>query len=167
MSWFSRLFNRPELHQATEVVHLLDYATFDGRTGRPVPPSGSVGILHLDFVSVFPAILWASDTSYDAEYPQGFSYKVLSARHEPSGEYECVVLRDLGDRGRTILRRFRLPKDQFPAEIDLLVRKYEPAFGVQFARRDFSQARTPEEFQRLVTGGQTPPLPSDQPPPLP
>src|SRR5258706_15435247 len=101
MSWFSRMFKRQapsgqSIHQTVFAfpdgrgpeavgVHLEDYAIFDSRsTGQPLPPNGSVAIIHLDFVSVFPAVSWVSETGYDTEYPAGFSYKVLSSRHEPS-----------------------------------------------------------------------------------
>jgi len=148
-------------------VHLVDYAAFHSRTtGQPAPPGGSVAIIHLDFVSVFPAVSWASETGYDAEYPAGFSYKVLSARHEPSGDFECVVVRQVSDGSKTILRRFMVSKDQFPM-VEELVRHYEGVFSVRFNRREFLQARTPEEFNRLITGGEPPPLPPCQPPPLP
>src|SRR6266404_5541448 len=169
MSWFSRLFSKQEpsgqsVHQVAfatpdgagpeaDGVHIGDYATFDSRTtGQPPPPSGTVAIIHFDFVSVFPAVSWASEEGYDAEYPAGFSYKVLSARHEPSGDYECVVVRQVSDGSKTILRRFMVPKDQFPA-VEELVRSYEEAFSVRFDRREFLQARTAEEFKSLITGG--------------
>src|SRR5438067_1754033 len=160
MSWFSRMFNKQEpsgqsVHRVAfatpdgvgpeaEGLYVGDYATFDSRTsGKAAPPSGSVAIIHFDFVSVFPAVSWTSETGYDAEYPAGFSYKVLSARHEPSGDFDCVVIRQVSDGSKTILRRFMVPKDQFPM-VEELVRHYEEVFSVRFNRRDFLQAHTPE-----------------------
>lgn len=140
-------------------VQIGDYATFDASSGKSVPRSGTVAILHLDFRSFFPAISWVSDVGNDAEFPTGFAYRVLSARHEPSGDFECVVVRQVADGSKTILQRFVLPKNEFPAGIDALVGEYETLFSVRFARRDLSQARTPEEFNRLITGSVPPTLP--------
>jgi hypothetical protein len=182
MSWFSRILNKQEpsgqsIHRVAfatpdgagpeaEGVHLVDYVTFDSRaTGQPAPLGGSVAIMHFDFLSVFPAVSWASETGYDTEYPAGFSYKVMSARHEPSGDFECVVVRQVSDGSKTILRRFMVPKDQF-SMVEELVRHYEELFSIRFNRREFLQARTPEDFNRLITGGQPPPLAPRQPPRL-
>ena len=101
MSWFKRLFARappppfqprqsqhriafglPDEAGPEEAgVHRVDYAVFDSRaTGETPPPSSTVGIIHIDFVRVFPHLSWASEIGYDQEYPAGFSYKVLTAR---------------------------------------------------------------------------------------
>ena len=140
-----------------EGVYRTDYAVFDSReTGQPAPASGSVGIIHFDFVHSFPHVSWASETGRDAEYPTGFSYKLLSARHEPGGNLECVVVRLLADGSKTILKRFMVPQDQFGLMEAELIPTYESVFSVKFTRMDFSQARTPEEMVKLITGGQAP-----------
>ncbi len=160
MSWFSHLFRKEVLPPAPKPpppeetgAFIPDFCTFEGGEGKSVPQSGTVALLHFDFFHVFPAFWWGSTRNHDREYPQGFSYRILSARHEPSGHYECVFIRDLGDRGKVIMNRTTLPKEEFPAKIDALVKQWEPRFNVQFLRRDLSNARSPEEFKRLMTGG--------------
>lgn len=143
-------------------VYRCDFAVFDARGGNePLPASGSVGIIHIDFVSTFPHMVWGSGTSRDVEYPAGFSYKLLSVHHEPSDQYECVVLRTLFDGSKSILVRFMVPKDGLGQMEQELIPTYEQAFHVNFVRRDFSRAQTPEELQKLITGKSTP----DQRPP--
>jgi hypothetical protein len=139
-----------------EGVYRVDFGVFDSReTGEPTPVSGSVGIVHLDFVRAFPHVSWASETGRDTEYPAGFSYKLLTARHEPGGDIECAVVRLLADGSKTILKRFMVPQAKFGLMAAEVIPGYEDIFSVKFARMDFSQARTPAELDQLITGGQS------------
>jgi len=171
MAWFSWFSGKAGTREQTvddttegsNETSILDYATFDASSDKSMPPSGTVAILHFDFASVFPAISWVSSIGYDDEYPSGFYYKILTARHHPSNQYECAFVRELPGKGKYILSRRFFGLDEFPAVIENLIKKYEPEFSVKFMRVDFAQARTPEEFAQIQRESDS----QTQPPPIP
>jgi len=169
MSFLNRLFKKdtplPSDPSPPEPLYLGDYAEL-APTPNPPPPGGTFGMLHFDFRHVFPHVSWASDTIVRPENPSGFSLKVLTARHEPSGEVECAFFQQMFDGGKLVIRHFKVAREDFDA-IEELVRNLEARYSTRFDCRDFRRARTSEDFKKMVTGGQPPPLPPSVPPPLP
>jgi len=170
MSFFKRLF-KPDTPAPSEgppprePLFLADYIHL-APTHEPPPPGGVHGMLHFDFRHVFPHVSWASDTIYRPENPSGFSLKVLTARHEPSGEVECMFFQQMFDGGKLVIRHFKVAPQDFDA-IEHLVGDLEARYSTEFDRRDFRGARTSEDFKTMVTGGRPPPIPPIIPPPVP
>jgi hypothetical protein len=120
MSWFSSFFKRQK-----EPVH---------------------GFFQLDFVRTFPHLFWTSGWGHDQEFPNGFRYKVLSVREEPSGDFQIALIRELRDGTKEEMQRFSAPHDKFAASEDL-IRMLEQDLAIKFDRVDLSAVRTFEEFQ--------------------
>ena len=169
MSFLNWLFKKdtppPSGPSQPEPLYLGDYAEF-APTANPPLPGGVYAMVHLDFRHVFPHVSWASDTIYRPENPSGFSLKVLTVRHEPSGEFECVFFQQMFDGGKLVIRHFKVAPEDFDA-IEKLVRDLEVQHSTKFDCRDFRRACTSEDFKSMVTGGQPPPPAPSVPPPLP
>src|SRR5262245_9662853 len=95
------------------------------------------GFVHIDFEHTFPHVFWTSGWVQDSEFPDGFRYKVFSVRHEPSGDFEVVLLQESRDGRKTEMQRWSVPADSFDASADM-IRMLEEQFGVTFDRVDMS-----------------------------
>ena len=168
MSFLSRLFKKeeppPSDSRPPEPLFLGDYAELAPKD-TPPPPGGTHGMIHFDFRHVFPHVSWASDTIYKPENPSGFGLKVLTARHEPSGDIECVYFQQMFDGGKLVIRHFNVAPQDFVA-VEEMVRDLAVRHSTTFDCRDFRHVRTSEDFKKAITGGQQPPPPI-LPPPLP
>ena len=56
----------------------------------------------VDFRQWFPWLVWVSTEGHDAEYPDGFRYKVLSERDADSKLVDFVLMRQLHDGSKII-----------------------------------------------------------------
>ena len=104
------------------------------------------GLIQLDFEQTFPHVFWTSGWGTDGEYPDGFRYKVLSMRREPSGDFEVVLVHESRDGYKTEMQHWSVPAGSFDASAEM-IQMLEQEFGVTFDRVDMSDVRTFEEFE--------------------
>ena len=104
------------------------------------------GFVHVDFERTFPHVFWTSGWGQDAEFPDGFRYKVFSIRHAPGGDFDVVLVQELRDGSKTEMQRWSVPSDKFDASDDM-IRMLEEQFSVTFDRVDMSAVQTFEEFE--------------------
>jgi hypothetical protein len=119
MSWFARLFR------------------------KKAEPVGFVGF---DFTQTFPHVFWLSTVAKDNRSPEGFRYKVLTARHEPEMKIELVVLRESLDGEKTKVIHMEAPLEKFGATDDM-IRQLGEDSSVTFERFDMSGLRTFDDFK--------------------
>jgi hypothetical protein len=114
-------------------------------------PSEQPGFLKLDFVRFFPHKFWISDWGEDATYPDGFRYKILSARDEKQRTAELVLLLEQRGGGKQEMHRVQVKLDALDGYAPVFWHGLEEEHGIEFEEQDFSGVRTAEEFDRAVT----------------
>jgi hypothetical protein len=112
--------------------------------------SDQAGLLKLDFVRFFPHKFWISSWSEDEAYPDGFRYKVLSARDETVKTVEFVLLLQARDGTKQEMHRAAVGVDGADRYIRVFVEGRESEYGIDFEEQDFSEVRLPKEFETLV-----------------
>jgi hypothetical protein len=104
------------------------------------------GLLEFDFVDLFPHKFWISDWSADAQYPDGFRYKLLSSRCESRDviQFLVVLLQRSGDK--EILSSLDVATSVFDQVAARFVTGLAEKYGLDFEEQDFSSCRTHAAF---------------------
>jgi hypothetical protein len=110
------------------------------------PDMTSDGLLSFDFVDVFPHKFWVSDWSSDSQYPDGFRYKVLSARREPENVIQFLVVLQQRSGDKEILSSLDINASVFDRAASKFVNGLAKQHGLDFEEQDFSSCRTLEAF---------------------
>ena len=108
------------------------------------------GALVIDFTARFPHKFWLSTWSDDDQYPEGFRYKLLSARPEPDGPIELVVLLEESSGDKSELTRVDVSPSAFDRTAATFVDGLTEEYGIEFEEIDATGTRTLEDFERLV-----------------
>ena len=108
------------------------------------------GFLKIDFAKFFPHKFWVSDWSDDDTYPDGFRYKLLSARDEEKAVVEMVLLVEEDDGTKQEMHRAEVKVPALDGYARVFVRGLEEEHGLSFEEQDFSAVRTAEEFERAL-----------------
>jgi len=109
------------------------------------------GFLKLDFARYFPHKFWISDWSEDGQYPEGFRYKLLSARDEKKQAVELVLLLEQRNGDKQEMHRAQVKVAAADGYARVFVDGLEEEHGLDFEEQDFTTVRTTEEFDRAVT----------------
>src|SRR5262245_9586311 len=109
------------------------------------------GFLKLDFARYFPHKFWTSDWSEDDQYPNGFRYKLLSARDEKKQVVELVLLLEVRHANKQEMHRAQVKVAAADGYARVFVDGLEEEHGLDFEEQDFTAVRTAEEFDRAVT----------------
>ena len=107
-------------------------------------------MLDLDFERVFPHKFWISTWARDESYPKGFRYKLLSARHEPGGPIELVILLEEPDGSKTEVKRYDVDREELDQVARTFTEGFTESYSVQFELHDFSSITEPGEFERAA-----------------
>ena len=106
----------------------------------------SDGLLRFDFVDLFPHKFWISDWSRDSHYPDGFRYKLLSARRESGGVMQFLVVLQQRSGDKEVLSTLDVNASGFDQVAANFVNGLAKEYGLDFEEQDFSSCRTPEAF---------------------
>jgi hypothetical protein len=106
------------------------------------------GILKLDFTRFFPYKFWISDWGADSTYPDGFRYKLLSARDEKDGTIEVVLLLQAKCGAKQEMHGAEVKLDGFDEYVGVFVDGLVSEYGIEFEEQDFSRVRSAEEFEK-------------------
>jgi len=101
----------------------------------------------VDFRQWFPWLVWVSTEGHDAEYPDGFRYKVLSERDADSKLVDFVLMRQLHDGSKIIAIHAKGPLDKFDQTASEMVDHLGKKLGVTFQRFDLRDVKTFEEMR--------------------
>jgi len=104
------------------------------------------GLLNFDFVDVFPHKCWISDWSSDSQYPDGFQYKLMSARRESANVIEFLVVLQQRSGDKEILKALDVNASVFDGVAAKFVDGLSAKHGLDFEEQDFSSCRTLAAF---------------------
>src|SRR5258708_2623767 len=107
------------------------------------------GIVEWDFGRYFPDKHWVSDWSEDEEYPDGYCYKLLTARDARTGKTEVVLVLTQADGTKEEMMRAKIASRDFDGFAKTVTDRLSEEFGLDFQERDYSRVRTLEEFIML------------------
>ena len=107
-------------------------------------------LITLDFVRRFPHRFWISQWTSDEHYPDGYRYKVLSARTEPEGPIELVVVLEERSGDKTELKRIDVSRDAFDRTAEIFLSGLEETYDLDFEEVDCTAVRHAEQFERMV-----------------
>ena len=113
-------------------------------------PSQQPGFLKLDFARFFPHKFWISDWGEDEAYPDGFRYKILSARDEEHGLVELVLLLEEWGGTKQEMHRVQVKLAALDGYARVFWQGLEREHGIEFEEQDFTHVRTEEEFDRAI-----------------
>src|SRR4030095_12286451 len=99
-----------------------------------------------DFVACFPHVGWISTWSSDAQYPNGFRYKILTVRHDPERKIEVVLVMEEVSGNMRWRLRLDVAAGAFDRTVRSLVAKLAVRFKIEFEEHDLSDVRTADEF---------------------
>ena len=108
------------------------------------------GLIKLDFVRFYPHKFWISDWAEDETYPDGFRYKVLSARDENASTVEIVLLLQARDGTKEEMHRAAVNLAAVDRYTRVFVEGLQSQYGIEFEEQDFSKVRSAEEFEQSV-----------------
>jgi hypothetical protein len=108
-------------------------------------------LVSIDFSARFPHKFWVSSWSRDEQYPNGFRYKLLSVRPEPSGPIELVIVIEEVGGAKTEMSRLEVSPSAFDRTASTFVEGFTESYGIEFTELDLSNVRTAREFERLVS----------------
>lgn len=108
------------------------------------------GLLNLDFETWFPHKFWVSTWSKDNTYPNGYRYKMLSARNEKEQAIQMVILVEETNGNKTVLLDDLMsPVEYFEYMSQTMLKGLETSFHIQFDEGlGLSDVRTSDEFDR-------------------
>lgn len=109
------------------------------------------GIVVINFTTIFPHKFWVSSWSRDDQYPEGFRYKLLSARSEPDGQIEVVVLLEEVGGAKSEMDRMRVSSSVFARTTAAFIEGLVDQYGIEFSEADAAHTRTLSEFESVVT----------------
>jgi hypothetical protein len=101
----------------------------------------------VDFKQWFPWLVWVSSEGHDAEYPDGFIYKVLSERDADSKLVDFVLVRQLHDGSKIVAIHAKGPLDKFDATASAMVEHLGKPLGITFQRFDLRDVKTLEDLR--------------------
>ena len=104
------------------------------------------GLVSFDFVDVFPHKFWISDWSSDSQYPGGFRYKLLSARHERADVIQFLIVLQHRSGDKEVLKTLDVNASVFDPVAAIFVDGLAKRHGLDFEEQDFSSCRTLEAF---------------------
>jgi hypothetical protein len=106
--------------------------------------------LSFDFARTFPHKFWTSNWKTDSTYPEGFRYKVLSARQEPAKIGELVVVLEERRGTESEMIRMTNPLADFDELAAAFVGGLASEHGLDFELVDCSNVHDLTEFHRRV-----------------
>ena len=109
-------------------------------------PAAKTSFLHFDFETKFPHVVWTSSWSQPPDSSERLRYKVFSARLEPSGEFEVVLVAAYEGGAKEMLQHWSVKPELFEAGRPL-IDDLQQAFGVTFEAVDLSHCLTAEAFE--------------------
>jgi hypothetical protein len=104
------------------------------------------GVVNFDYDRWFPHIFWVSQWASDDSYPNGYCYKLLSARDELSGCVEFAVILAERNGDKQELTRFSIPLAEARGAAQLWIDGLSKRFNLNFEEQDYSSIRTREAF---------------------
>ena len=104
------------------------------------------GLLDCDFVDLFPHKFWISDWSSDSQYPEGFRYKLMSARREPGDIIQFLVVLEQRSGDKEVLSDLNVNALVFDRVATKFVDGLAEKHGLDFEKQDFSSCRTLAAF---------------------
>jgi hypothetical protein len=99
------------------------------------------GAVNFDYWRWFPHIFWFSGWTSNSSWPNGFCYKVLSARDEFAGRVEVVVLLEESNGSKHETYRFSIPTNQTRGTVEFLIADLSKRHGLSFEEQDYSGVR--------------------------
>ena len=106
--------------------------------------------LSFDFQTTFPHKFWISSWNRDHSYPAGFRYKLLSARREPAGPIELVVILEQPGGFKTEMKRYDVEREAFDRVAQTFVDGLAVSHAVDFEVVDLSWVLDPREFEEAA-----------------
>jgi hypothetical protein len=101
----------------------------------------------LDFETWFPYFFWISTWQKDESYPDGFRYKLMSARNTVSDEFDAVLVHQRKNGDKKAMKAWSGPVGEAGLnELRRIAAKCEEAFDIEFQEQDLSGAKSEEEF---------------------
>ena len=113
--------------------------------------------LSVDFVKRFPYKFWVSTWGRDESYPDGFRYKILTARDLDLNVIDLVLVLEEKSGDRSELKHLHINLET----IDKYARTFADAlaskFDIEFQEQDYSSAKTNADFRKLINqfGGES------------
>jgi len=109
-------------------------------------PSEPKSFLHFDFETKFPHVVWSSSWSQPPDSAERLRYKVFSAREEPGGEFEVVLVAVYEGGAKRMLQHWSVKPELFDAGKPL-IDDLQQTFGVTFESVDLRHCVTAEAFE--------------------
>ena len=109
------------------------------------------GLPVVDFVDVYPHLIWVSTEGRDAEYPQGFRYKLVSVRREVSQAVEFVLIREVTGGTKVVAIHATGPASKFEETTKGVLERLGAKLGISFERYDLRDVRSFEQFRAKVS----------------
>ena len=107
-------------------------------------------LLVLDFKTRFPHKFWVSSWASDQSYPDGFRYKLLSARDEAADTVELVLVLEEPGALKTEMSRLSSSLEAFDRVASTFVNGLSESYLLEFSLLDLTTVRSPEEFERTA-----------------
>jgi len=107
-------------------------------------------MIKVDFERFFPHKFWISTWGKDSAYPDGFRYKILSARDEKQQTIEVVLLLEKSDGEKVEMLRSEPQLNAIDGYARVYWRGLEDEYQIEFEEQDYSAIRTAEEFEDAV-----------------
>jgi hypothetical protein len=107
-------------------------------------------LLEFDFEKVYPYKFWVSTWLKDSEYPEGFRYKLLSAKHEEDDGIQLIVLLEKPDGYKKIFVNALYETGKFGSVAQTFVEKLKATHKLTFEEYDLSNIKTLDEFGELA-----------------
>ena len=104
-----------------------------------------------DFDDVYPHKIWVSSWNRDDQYPDGFRYKILSARHETAKRVELVVILEEPGGTKTEMKRMESGLSDFDRVAQVFLDGLADSYDLDFDFFDFSRCRTAQQFEEEVS----------------
>jgi len=99
------------------------------------------GILSFDFRHVFPHKTWISNWSNDTQHPDGFQYKLMSARREPENVIAFLIVLQKRSDDKEVLHSSEIPSARFDRVAAIFLDGLAKEHGIDFEEQDFSACR--------------------------
>jgi hypothetical protein len=104
------------------------------------------GLLTLDFIRTYPHKMWISDWSSDEQYPEGFRYKILSARIVPDNVFELLIVIQQRNGEKEILKNLEVDESAFDRVSSVFVNGLRDEYSLDFEAQNFTTCRRMADF---------------------
>jgi len=104
----------------------------------------------IDFVKVYPHMIWVSSEGRDQEYPQGFRYKLLSVRRDDTQTVEFVLLREVPGQAKVVAIHAEGPVSKFEQSTRGVLDRLGRKLNISFEQFDLRAVTNFDEFNAKI-----------------